>query len=117
MGNPDAHETGVGYLALDELRGALACQPVPHLYVADHGRAGALGDRHRVADMIGMSMCQQDDLGLHIGGAGGGKWIAGQERIGQHRVPVDVQRENRMPKPGKRNAHITLLLKIADYSL
>ena len=47
----------------------------------DHGRAGTLGDCHRISHVIVVRMSQDDRLWLETFGAHGRHWIATDERV------------------------------------
>ena len=61
----------------------LTFQPALDLKVGDRGRAGALGNRDCIADMIAMPVRNEYVIGFHLISAHVGKGIAAQERIDQ----------------------------------
>ena len=67
-------------------------EPQADLVVGRDRRAGALGDRHRVADVVAMAVRDQDQVGRHLLGLGRRLGVARQERVDQdrsaHRSPA-----------------------------
>ena len=105
---------GVGIAAADVLLvnvvDALAVQPVADLEVADAHGTGSLGDGDGVPNVIAMSMRNQDEIrrdSLRIDISWHG-WIAGNKRIDQDALPVDLTRKRGMPQPPDFERHLIL---------
>ena len=87
---------------------ALAAEIRHDLEHGDHRRAVLLGEARAVAEVVGMAMGQDDEVGalepvleaLRMLG------IAGPERVDQHAVAGDVQMKRRMAEPGQLHGHI-----------
>ena len=53
----------------------------------DDRRAGALGDRDGVAEVVAVAVREEDRVGGDVVGAGGRLRVAGQERVDEHVLP------------------------------
>src|SRR4029453_16226281 len=62
----------------------------------DDRRAGALGDRDGVAEVVAVAVGEQDRVGGDLVGRGGRLRVAGQERIDEHGRAVVLKREGRV---------------------
>ena len=74
-------------------------QPVADLVVGKHRGPRALGDRHRVADVIAVAVRDQDQVGRDLLGLGRRLGVSRQERIDQHVLAVAVEQQAGMTEP------------------
>src|SRR5687768_11107018 len=85
-----------------EILQPLADQPHTQIEIRGHRRSGAFGDVERVADMVAMTMSEQDmaDAFDRRRLVGDESRIAGKERIDQYRLTLEVEAKGGMSVPG-----------------
>ena len=96
-GRHELHAAPLERLGAAEVRvahvDALAADLVRQLDDRDDRRAGALGDRDRVAEVVAVAVRQQDRRRVELVRARGGSRVARQERVDEHGRPAVAQRE------------------------
>jgi hypothetical protein len=87
----------------------LGLEPVTDLKVGDDQGAGAPGDGDRIADVVAVSVGDQDVVGFHRAGGDGGAGVAGEEWVHQYPCASDIQSKGRVPVPGQFDSHVFFL--------
>ena len=84
---------------------SLLLQPFAHFVIADDGGPGALGDRNCIAQMIAVTVRDEQKMGLDVVRLGSRGRIAGQEGVGDELLAIALDPQAGMAQPLDARGH------------
>src|SRR5579862_1425081 len=103
-------------LAVDFFQ-TLLQEPFADFEIADHRGPGPFGDGDSVADMVAVTVRDEDEVSLGLVSRDRRRWIAGQEGVDQQARAVDFDVQAGVAKPADARRHQILLRRACLYSL
>ena len=79
---------------------ALPLQPVRNFSIANDQRPGPPRDRYRIAQMVSVTMRDQNKIRMDLFSADTGFWIPRKIRVHQNMKPAHFQTQSGVPQPG-----------------